>query len=278
MAGLGSAPVRGLLLGCHPGPALAVTAAITAVAAALGAGPAGVLLVFLAVVTGQLSIGWANDARDGGRDVLAGRIEKPVVRGLVTERTLWVAAVAALAACAPLSVLAGGPIGGTAHLLAVASAWAYNLWLKTTVWSFLPYLVSFGLFPAFLTYGLTPPRPPAGWVVATVSLLGLGAHLANGIPDIESDRVTSSEGLVGRLGARRSATLAVGALLAAAVLLVAHLDLAPAAAALILAGLAVAAVLAARVSRGRHLFPAIVLLALLNVLLLVLNVRVVVGT
>ena len=61
-----------------------------------------------------------------------------MVRGRVSERTLWVAAGIAAAACIPLSFLAGGFIGGAAHLVAVASAWAYDLWLKTTIWSFAP--------------------------------------------------------------------------------------------------------------------------------------------
>ena len=216
--------VRGLVAGCHPGPTLVVTAAITALALALGRGPIGGLAVLLAVLSGQLSVGWANDAFDAERDRQAQRRDKPVVRGWVSERTLWVAAGTAAAACIPLSFLAGGVIGGAAHILAVASAWAYDLWLKTTIWSFAPYMVSFGLVAPFLTYGLTPPQPPAGWAIATLSLLGLGAHLANGIPDIDTDRATDSHGLVGRLGGRRSANLAVAALLAATALLVGHLD------------------------------------------------------
>ena len=241
--------VRGLVAGCHPGPTLVVTAAITALALALGRGPIGGLAVLLAVLSGQLSVGWANDAFDAERDRRAQRWDKPVVRGWVSERTLWVAAGTAAAACIPLSLLAGGVIGGAAHILAVASAWAYDLWLKTTIWSFVPYMVSFGLVAPFLTYGLTPPQPPAGWAIATLSLLGLGAHLANGIPDIDTDRATDSHGLVGRLGGRLSANLAVVALLAATALLVGHLDLPPSAAIAVLAGLTAVSVLAATSSR-----------------------------
>ena len=95
------------------------------------------------------------------------------------------------------------------------SAWAYDLWLKTSVWSFVPYMVSFGLVAPFLTYGLTPPQGPAGWAIVTMSLLGLAAHVANGIPDIDTDRATGSDGVVGRLGRSASGTLAVVALVAA---------------------------------------------------------------
>ncbi len=265
---LGTAPVRGLIIGCHPGPVLAVTAGFTALALALGHGPAGSILVLLAVLTGQLSVGWANDARDAGRDIQAGRRDKPVVRGWVTRETLWGAAVAAAAACIPLSVLAGGAVGGAAHIVAVACAWAYNLWLKTTVLSFLPYILSFGLVAPFLTYGLSPPRPPEPWTMATLSLLGLGAHLANGIPDIDTDRATGTEGIVARLGARMSANLSVLALLAASALLVQQLDMAAAASLAFLVCLAVVSILAASASGGRHLFPVVAVLALLNAVLL----------
>ncbi len=270
-------PVRGLVAGCHPGPTLVVTACITALAVALGQGPIGGLWVLLAVLSGQLSVGWANDAYDAERDRRAHRWDKPVVRGWVSERTLWAAAAMAATACIPLSILAGGVIGGAAHLVAVASAWSYDLWLKTTIWSFVPYMVSFGLVAPFLTYGLTPPRPPAGWAVATLSLLGLAAHLANGIPDIDTDRATDSHGLVGRLGGQRSANLAVVALLAATALLVGHLHLTPATAVVILAGLAAASVLAATAAGGRHLFTVVMLLALTDALLLSLNARIIIG-
>ena len=256
---------------------MVVTAAITALALALGRGPIGGLAVLLAVLSGQLSVGWANDAHDAERDRQAQRRDKPVVRGWVSERTLWVAAGIAAAACIPLSFLAGGFIGGAAHIVAVASAWAYDLWLKTTIWSFAPYMVSFGLIAPFLTYGLTPPQPPAGWAIATLSLLGLGAHLANGIPDIDTDRASGSHGLVGRLGGQRSASLSVAALLAATALLVGHLPVPTTAAIAILAGLAAVSVLAAATAGGRHLFRVVMLLALTDALLLSVDASILIG-
>ncbi len=273
----GSAPVRGLLVGCHPGPTLVVTVAITGLALALGRGAIGGLAVFLAVLSGQLSVGWANDAHDAQRDLAAQRSDKPVVRGWVSRGELWTAAGIAAAVCVPLSLLAGGVIGGAAHIVAVASAWSYDLWLKSTVWSFVPYLVSFGLFAPFLTYGLNPPQQPAGWTVATLSLLGLGAHLANGIPDIDTDKATDSQGLVGRLGGRRSANLAVVALLVATGLLVGHLSLPSLTAVALMAGLTAVSIVAATATGGRHLFTVVMLLALTAALLLSLNAHVILG-
>ena len=45
-----------------------------------------------AVSTGQLSIGWSNDALDAARDRLAGRTDKPVAAGRLPRRTVAAAA------------------------------------------------------------------------------------------------------------------------------------------------------------------------------------------
>jgi 4-hydroxybenzoate polyprenyltransferase len=263
--------MRGLIAACHPGPTLVVTSGLTVLAAALGVGPRSTTLVFLAILTGQLSIGWANDAHDAASDSDAGRSEKPVVRGWISSRSLWVAAWIAVTLCIPLSIAAGGLIGGLAHVTAVASAWAYDLWLKTTLWSFLPYAVSFGLLAPFLTHSLTPAQPAAPWSVAALSLLGVGAHLANGIPDIDADRRSATEGLVAHLGRRWAALLCVGALLGAATLVVGQLDLPPMRSVALLTGAAAVLAIAAIGSGGRHLFPAVMLLGLGSALLLTLN-------
>ncbi|GII51729.1 membrane protein [Planotetraspora thailandica] len=211
--------VRGLVLACHPGPTGAVTTLVTVLAVASGRDAAGCVLVAAAILTGQLSIGWCNDAVDAARDTAAARASKPIVAGLVGVRTVWAAAAVALAACVPLS-FANGLVAGTVHLVAVAGAWAYDLWLKATVLSWLPYAVGFGSLPVFVLTGL-PARPwPAWWVVAAAALLGLGAHLANVLPDIGADMVTGVRGWPQRLGVSRVRLLIPVPLVAASVLLV----------------------------------------------------------
>jgi len=118
---------------CHPGPSVTVTLVITALAAAVGRDGVGLALVAAAALTGQLSVGWCNDANDADRDRGAARMGKPTVRGDVTAGFLWRAAAVALVATIALSFLAAGPIGGAAHVVAVLSAWTYNLLLKATV-------------------------------------------------------------------------------------------------------------------------------------------------
>ena len=82
----------------------------------------------------------------------------------------------------------------------------------------LPYAVSFGLLPAFITAGL-PGQPIVGWLVAAGSLLGAAAHFANVLPDIEDDLRTGVRGLPQRLGPDRSRVAAAALLIAASVVL-----------------------------------------------------------
>ncbi|MEU6428015.1 UbiA family prenyltransferase [Microbispora sp. NPDC046973] len=213
----------GLARACHPGPTVAVTTLVTVLVAVAGWGPAGTVPAALAVLTGQLSVGWCNDAVDAARDAAAGRTAKPIVAGLVSARTVRVAAFAALAACVPLS-LACGVAAGATHLSAVAAAWVYNLWLKGTAASWAPYAAGFGAVPVFVTAGTpghaSPVSLPAWWVVLAAALLGCAAHLANVLPDIETDVATGVRGWPQRLGPARVRVLLPLPLLAASALLV----------------------------------------------------------
>lgn len=189
----------GLALACHPGPVVAVTSLACALALGSGLGGPRSALVTAAVLAGQLSVGWCNDAFDARRDARAGRRGKPAADGTVGVRAVWAAAVIALALCVPLS-LACGPLAGTVHLAAVAAAWFYNLRLKATVFSWLPYVTGFGALPAVVALSLPGGPWPRWWTVAAGALLGLAAHLADTLPDIPADRAAGIRGLPHRLG------------------------------------------------------------------------------
>ena len=203
---------RGLLSACHPGPTAAVTALATALAVSVDARP---VLVCLAFLTGQLSVGWSNDWIDAERDRSVARPDKPVVQGLPAA-SVRTAALLAATACVPLS-LALGWRAGAAHLVAVASAWLYNARLKATVLSWAPYALSFGLVPSVVTLVRHAWAP--AWATAAGALLGVAAHAANVLPDLAQDRLTGVRGLPQRLGARGAALLAGGCLLAASLVL-----------------------------------------------------------
>ncbi|MEU9291633.1 UbiA family prenyltransferase [Streptomyces sp. NPDC048275] len=191
--------VPALLRSCHPEPTVAVTVFVTVMALVAGRGAAGSVAVAVAVLAGQLSIGWCNDAADAQRDMTCGRRDKPVGTGELPRWTAAAAAGTALGLCVPLSLLSG-VAAGAAHLGGVAAGWTYNLRLKHTMLSPLPYAAGFGSLPAFVTLGLPSPSWPTWWAVTAGALLGAGAHLSNVLPDIEDDLATGVRGLPQRLG------------------------------------------------------------------------------
>jgi 4-hydroxybenzoate polyprenyltransferase len=205
---------RALALSCHPVPSVAVTA-LTAGLAVLGGLPLGSgVLVTAAVFTGQLSIGWSNDCLDAERDRAVRRSDKPVASGAVAPRVAGAAAGGALFLTLALSASLGWP-GGAAALVVVVCGWLYNLGLKATVLSWLPYALAFGMLPAVATLSASPSRWPATWALATGALLGVAAHLANVLPDLREDLATGVRGLPHRLGPRATALTATAILLAA---------------------------------------------------------------
>jgi len=212
--------VRALALSCHPVPSLAVTA-MSAGLVLLASFPVGRgALVVAAVFTGQLSIGWSNDYLDAERDRAVLRLDKPLASGATEPRIAGVAAVIALLVTAAMSAALGWP-GGVALVATVLCAWAYNLGLKATVFSWLPYALAFGLAPAAVTLSSLPPRWPPAWVVTVGALLGVAAHLANALPDLRDDAATGIRGLPHRIGSRATALTAAALLVAAsAVILV----------------------------------------------------------
>lgn len=212
------ASARGLAQACHPEPALAVTVVLTALAASAGRDVAGSIAVFGAVGAGQLSIGWSNDYLDRERDRHSGRADKPVALGAVPAAAVGTAAITALLLTVPLSLLSGVRATGV-HLVAVAAGWLYNLRLKASAGSVLPYLVAFGLYPAVVTLGLPEHPWPPWWALGAGSLLGAGAHFTNVLPDLADDARTGVRGLPHRLGDRVSRRWAAGLLLAATVVL-----------------------------------------------------------
>jgi 4-hydroxybenzoate polyprenyltransferase len=195
------------LVATHFGPTIAVTTIATLLAVETGRGW-GASAVAAAVLAGQCSVGWSNDYFDASRDRTANRTDKPIVAGSVTEHLLGRAAVSALVLAVALSFLSGWR-AACVHVVALCSAWTYNAWAKSTWLSPLPYALSFGLLPAFVTLGLPGhpwPQPEASFAAG---LLGLGAHFINTVDDAEADRLTGVRGFPQRIGVTGSLMVGV---------------------------------------------------------------------
>ncbi len=254
-----------LVRAAHPGPSLAVAVLTALLATAFGLAVSWGVLVTAAVFAGQLTIGWSNDLIDLTRDRSVGRADKPLARGDVAQGAVRLAIGLAAVACVALSVVCGWRCAAVHLSLGVGSGWAYNLGLKRTVWSPLPYAVAFGALPAVVSLAGPGGTWPPAWMAGTGALLGVGAHLLNALPDLADDALTGVRGLPQRAGARRVRFLAPAALLAGSLVAVAA-GPAPvlpwgAAVLALCALLAVAAVL----GRGRLPFAAAVGIALVDV-------------
>ena len=222
-------------------------------------------MLVAAVLAGQLSIGWSNDLADRSRDRAAGRGDKPLATGDGSVALVRAACGVAVVACLVLS-FALGPAAGLMHVVCVASAWAYNLGLKATVWSWAPYAVSFGGLTAVVT--LADGEAPPWWWPVGAALLGVGAHLLNVLPDLADDAATGVRGLPHRLGPRRIAPVAAVVLVvASAVVLVGAAP--PLAATVAVAVLVLALAVVVVAGTGRLPFVAAVGIALVDALLLV---------
>nr|WP_320067809.1 UbiA family prenyltransferase [Micromonospora sp. RTGN7] len=275
-----SMTASGLLRASHPEPAAAVTVVAGLLAWGVGHRPSGIAAVACTVLASQLAVGWSNDHLDAERDAAVGRTDKPVAAGAVSARAVGLATRAASLATVLLAAATTNRTAAFCAALALVSALLYNWPLKSTPVSVLPYAVSFGALPAFVVLALPgAPRPPI-WLVAAAALLGAGAHFANVLPDLADDARTGVRGLPHRLGAAGSRVAAAALLLAATVTLVAGPPGPPS-----WAGLAAVAAAAGvppltwyasrGARRGVAAFRAVMLVALIDVVLLVANGRVV---
>jgi 4-hydroxybenzoate polyprenyltransferase len=184
-----------LVRAAHPKQAL-LTALGLAVAAGLADRPLReVGLVFVTVLVGQTMLGWDNDLVDRSRDERHGLPGKPIASGLLDPGTAWFSLTCAMLLVVPLALSAGTRAGG-AYLIAVLIGLIGNRVLRGSVLSFLPWVLQFGLYPAYLAYGgwngTGPDTPPTVVMTVLAGLLGLGVHFLRALPGLVPD---NSDGL-----------------------------------------------------------------------------------
>ena len=207
-----------LALAAHPVQGLLIAAGTALAATLAGRALREVGVVFVAVLLGRLTYGWLNDVADRRRDIAVDRQDKPLAREWIDPGSLTFATAVGVCLLVPLSITTG-VVSGIAHLLSVLVAWTYNTRLKTTPLSFLPWAVSFGLLPAYLSYGGWggdyEGSPPTIAITLLAALLGVCVHLLDALPDLVMDhrnKLRSLPLVLGlKLGAKR--LLAISTLL-----------------------------------------------------------------
>jgi 4-hydroxybenzoate polyprenyltransferase len=197
----------GLAKASHAGPTLLVVC-VSFFLASTQFSILSSLEVASAILAGQFVVGWSNDLIDFDLDAQASRKKKPLVSGSISPDLLKKSIVVAFGTALVLSLI--GPLGliGTAiHFLGLFSATLYNLKLKRTVLSPLPYIISFGAMPwaIYKANGVNPPL----WIYLGFALFSTAFHFLNVLKDLQWDL---SQGILGapqRLGRVGSIGVAV---------------------------------------------------------------------
>lgn len=197
-----------LVLAAHPVFSTMVALGVAAAAALAGRPLREVGLVLVTVLVGRATVGWLNDVADRARDLAVDRRDKPVARDWIHPSTVTFAVACATCLLVPLSI-SNGTHAGLAHLGSVLAAWVGNTRLKLTVWSWLPWAVSFALLPAFLAYGGWGGgfhgAPPTWEVTGLAALLGIGIHVLVALPDLVADNRNGVRSLPLRIALRTGA-------------------------------------------------------------------------
>jgi 4-hydroxybenzoate polyprenyltransferase len=179
-----------VLRAAHPKQAL-LTAAGVAAAGALAGRPTRELgLIFLTVLVGQTIVGWHNDIVDRARDAANETPRKPVAEGILDPGTLWFLIACATLVVVPLSI-ANGVTAGVTYLVILVVSLLGNVLFRKGWLSWLPWAVSYGLYPAFLSYGgwggESVGTPPEISISALAALLGVCVHFLRALPGLVAD-------------------------------------------------------------------------------------------
>ena len=204
-----SRTLRGFITATHFGPTVLVVT-ISFFLSRLQYSVSDALQIAIAILAGQCVVGWTNDVVDLPLDSPAARSNKPLVAGSVTTKQLRIAISIALLAALLLSLRSPlGVIGTLVHALLLLSATAYNLYLKKTVLSVLPYVISFGGLPwaVYLSAGKNPPL----WLVLGFIFISSSFHFLNVVKDLETDVAQGVLGLPQQVG--RTASLLIASIL-----------------------------------------------------------------
>ena len=197
-----------LVRAAHPKQAVLTALGLAAAAGIAGRPLREVGLVLATVLVGQAMLGWDNDLVDRARDERHDIPGKPIGSGLLDPGTVWFSVTCALLLVVPLALSAGTRAGG-AYLVALLIGFIANRALRGSALSFLPWVLQFGLYPAYLAYGgwngVGPDTPPTVAMTALAGLLGLGTHFLRALPGLVPDNQDGLRHLPLRLALRTGA-------------------------------------------------------------------------
>ena len=213
----GSASFIARLLGfvrlVHPFPSALDAVAVAAIAAVAGADVSVTVRLAVGMLGLQFAIGTANDLADTPRD-RGTRPRKPIPTGLVdaghARAVLIIVASAGLASAASVGF---GPLVVAA--LGLSDGFGYDLRLKGTPLSWLPFAIGVALLPVYAWLGATGGLPVAFWGIVPLALLaGSVLAVANAVADMGVDRQATASSVATLLGRRGSIAVDTAGLVA----------------------------------------------------------------
>jgi 4-hydroxybenzoate polyprenyltransferase len=157
-------------------------------------------LLLLGMLGGQLAVGALNEWCDRDADTVA-KPWKPIPAGLVPASHALAITFAGIA----LMLVAGALLGPVELLvLAIGSGCGivYDLGVKRTPLSWLPYLVALPLVPIWAWLVMDSFQPQLLWLYPIGALFIVAIHLSQVLPDIAGDRGQGERGLAVVLGER----------------------------------------------------------------------------
>lgn len=196
--------LQGYWLMIHPLPVMMVVtlAAVLAMATTREATDFSRLVRAIATLFfSQVTVGVSNDYHDRALDA-QGQTWKPLARGIVSPgeaRAIIVIAFVLMLAFA----ISLGPLALLLALLGTFAGQLYNFWLRETSFSWLPYILGFIVLPIFVWVSIERFDVRQLVLVPIGLPLLIGVHLAQTLPDLETDFALGARGFAVTLGRAR---------------------------------------------------------------------------
>ena len=180
--------LKALLITAHIKPALTVSVILSIVSFIYGYKSTEIFWVFLAILSGQFSIGLSNNYFDLKNDKKSGRTDKYILNGVLSKNFVIGLAVILLIISTIASLLISLP-AGLVHVAALIIGWA------------------FGLIPIFAA--LLNDIDVQWLVVLAFINLGGAVHIADALSDYNYDNNSGIKGFVNTQSIRSNKQLLV---------------------------------------------------------------------
>jgi 4-hydroxybenzoate polyprenyltransferase len=187
----------------HPFPSILDGVVVAVIAIVAGGVPLDAVRLGVAMTALQASIGTLNDLVDAPRD--AGRKPgKPIPAGTVSIGAARSVAAGAAAVGLVLSALSGAATFALAVVI-LAIGYGYDVRLRGTTWSWLPFAVGIPLLPVFGWLGAVGSLPASfALLIPAAVLAGAALAVANARADYERDIEAGAPSVATALGLRGS--------------------------------------------------------------------------